>query len=90
MVRHRLLVPTFVGSNPATPARVQKSSEMATFSFYIKNLSWLEDEYILKASFTTSSKLLLYFSITYQILAIFKHKMNLCKNLHRLDKKITY
>ena len=33
VVRHRLLVPTFVGSNPAAPATVQKSSEMAIFSF---------------------------------------------------------
>ena len=45
VVRHRLLVPTFVGSNPAAPATVQKSSEMAIFSFYINNLAWFENLY---------------------------------------------
>jgi len=32
-----------VAHHPAAPATVQKSSEMAIFSFYIKHLSWFED-----------------------------------------------
>ena len=64
VVRQRFLVSSFVGSNPATPARVQKSLEIATFSFIFKHLIWFEDKYILIAYFTTSSNSLLYFSIT--------------------------
>ena len=47
-----------------SPAKTDKLLFLATFSFIFKHLSWFEDEYILKASFTTSSNSLLYFSIT--------------------------
>lgn len=43
VVRHRLLVPTFVGSNPATPATLCKPSEMAVFSFIFNRLSKFEN-----------------------------------------------
>ena len=40
VVRHRLLVPTFVGSNPAAPVILNRSSEMATFCFIYKAFGW--------------------------------------------------
>lgn len=36
VVRHRLLVPTFVGSNPAAPARTDKPPFEVAFFFYLQ------------------------------------------------------
>lgn len=40
MVRQRFLIPSFVGSNPATPAKTDKSLEIATFLLFYKHLYW--------------------------------------------------
>lgn len=38
VVRQRFLIPSFVGSNPASPAKTDKSLEIATFSLFYKHL----------------------------------------------------
>ena len=51
VVRQRVLIPSFVGSNPATPAKTDKSLEIATFSFIYKHLIWSVYSVFQKACF---------------------------------------
>ena len=55
VVRHRLLVPTFVGSNPATPATFCKVVILATFSFIFKHLTLSENLSCYLPKFQSSS-----------------------------------
>ena len=55
MVRHRFLIPAFVGSNPASPATIRKPSFLAVFSLYINNLTESENLSCYRLKYESSS-----------------------------------
>lgn len=52
VVRQRFLIPSFVGSNPASPAKTDKSLFLATFSLFYKHLYWSVYSVFQKALFS--------------------------------------
>ena len=68
VVRQRVLIPSFVGSNPATPAKTDKSLEIATFSLFYKHLYWSVYSVFQKALFSALHGLKIQKSLCFQCL----------------------
>ena len=66
VVRHRLLVPTFVGSNPATPATTCKGLKFRFKSLFLFNKIEFECYFSNRACFSTSPELIFSSSFIFQ------------------------
>ena len=66
VVRQRILIPPFVGSNPATPAKTDKSLEIAAFSLFYKHLYWSVYRVFQKALFSALHGLTFQKSLCFQ------------------------
>lgn len=79
VVRQRFLIPSFVGSNPATPTKTDKSLEIATFSFIYKRLQMSVCKGVKIAKF------LPYTDQLYEIILCFQYR--LFRELHFSPRK---